>query len=211
MAEKILVVKAKALEEAGLKFGLTFDYEKLGEVILNPDNALFMDRDEVETDPEYKQVISYIIFGYADDSAIFTYRRATDGRETRLCGARAIGVGGHVNDFDCRTGEKTFEQCYMESVRRELKEELIIDTPILNQYPIGIIYNDMDDVGKVHVGFVHYIELAEPKIWPKSPEIAGHGWMAPGYALAEADTFEFWSRTLLENWQRIREIVTEKK
>jgi predicted NUDIX family phosphoesterase len=211
MAEKILVTSAKVLRESGLTNGLLFDFEDLANIILDRKNSQFMDRDEVEDNPKFIQIVSYVIFGYGNDDYVFSYRRANDGRETRLHGARSLGVGGHVNTYDDECADGNLEDCYVESLRREISEELIIDTEIIKQIPLGIIYNDIDDVGKVHLGFVHYIELAKPQVWPKSPEIAGYKWVAPGYILPEKDTFEIWSKMLLENWVRIREIVTEKK
>ena len=59
--EKVLVVKRNVIEEVGIFHGLNFDVEKYLEKIFAPGMLSFMPRPEAETNPDYKQLIPYVI------------------------------------------------------------------------------------------------------------------------------------------------------
>src|ERR671912_1765665 len=57
------------------------------------EHATFRPRDEVETDPSWKQVIPYLAL--RDGDRIFLMRRTKAGADERLHDRYSIGIGGH--------------------------------------------------------------------------------------------------------------------
>jgi len=120
--------------------------------------ASFMDREAAETDENFKQLISYCIILCGD--SILTYRRSGTGGEDRLHGQLSIGVGGHANNQD---DPEEFFWAYANSVIRELHEEigLKIDHDALQASVAGLINDDTDPVGRVHLGVCHIVSVNE--------------------------------------------------
>lgn len=125
--------------------------------------------DGVEKNPDMQQVIFYglIVRG----NTFFVYKRGDEGMsEKRLSSKISVGVGGHIEPSDASL---------INSLYRELDEEVSF---VKNGNPInfrnesgeinldafhavatveikGLIKNDTDDVGKVHVGLFCVIRV----------------------------------------------------
>jgi predicted NUDIX family phosphoesterase len=109
----------------------------------------FRERDEVETDFSYKQLIPYVIFSNGDN--VFVYQRSSTSDESRLRKKYSIGIGGHIDDVD--QGNSILDIVH-NAMLREVEEEIGIPTTI-NQYTLfGFINDNADDVGRVHFGLV---------------------------------------------------------
>lgn len=106
-------------------------------------SGTFRLRSEAETDPAWKQVIPYVVL--RDGDAIFLMRRTRAGGDERLHDRFSIGVGGHVNpeDRDVAGG-----------LEREWREE--IESDFVPEFqPIGVLNDDDNAVGAVHLGLVY--------------------------------------------------------
>ena len=102
----------------------------------------FRARAEAENDPSWKQVIPYVAL--RDDDRIFLMRRTRAGGDERLHERYTIGVGGHVNPED---GD------IFGGLRREWAEE--IDADFMPDFqPLGVLNDDENAVGAVHLGLV---------------------------------------------------------
>lgn len=114
-------------------------------------------REAAEKDPNYRQVIPYVLVHYGNKYLAVT-RHQTQG-EARLHGKVSIGIGGHINPVD---GEPA--DLLDAGLRRELSEELAIDNPpsFTDLKLIGVICDDTDEVSRVHLGVVLKWEAAEP-------------------------------------------------
>lgn len=130
----------------------------------NDINFSWMRRGDCETDPRYKQVIPYVIYyDIAKDAYLSYYRKAGDGR---LLGSLSIGVGGHINPCDSSTKQITsINPVVLNNINRELAEELgilYIKSWDWWLYFRGFIYDNDNEVGKVHVGltFLKPIQLS---------------------------------------------------
>src|SRR5699024_9333875 len=55
-------------------------------------------RGDMEADPSYKQLISYVLIKSEQGDSTLVYRRLGGGGEERLHGLLSIGAGGHRND-----------------------------------------------------------------------------------------------------------------
>ncbi len=81
-------------------------------------------------------------------------------------------------------------------MHRELAEEVIIDTPYVEQC-IGLINDDHTPVGRVHLGVVHLFDVERPAVRPHEPEILDAGFRPASELLADLDRFESWSQYCL--------------
>src|SRR5207249_61258 len=113
------------LERLGLFHGLIFDVQKYLPALLSRGNNFFMPRSRAETDPNFKQIIPYVLLVH--DGRVLFYIRGKKAGEQRLVAKGSIGIGGHMNEGD----EHLFamdEAAYLEGVRREVCEELNVQT-----------------------------------------------------------------------------------
>lgn len=133
--------------------------EKLGN-LLRHQNLHFRIREEAEKNPQYKQIIPYVMLTHHESRSVFAYSRTNAATESRLHGKFSIGVGGHIDweDFDV-DAIKTFS----DAVGRELHEEvghtwagLLPNMDSLR----GFIYDGSTEVGSVHLGVVLQLKLA---------------------------------------------------
>jgi predicted NUDIX family phosphoesterase len=82
-------------------------------------------------------------------------------------------------------------------MRRELDEEVIIDTPYDGRI-VGLINDDETEVGKVHLGVVHLFDVSEPRISPRETDIIDAGFRPMAELLADLSRFETWSQICLK-------------
>lgn len=170
--EQILVVTRELFDELGDFQGINTEIARYLPSLLNPENNFFMDRGAAEEDPSHKQLIPYCIFRVKDDqgSRYLHYTRGKSGGESRLHAQISIGVGGHINPVDQREdhlGEKT----YIAGVEREIDEELNINGGHTNNI-VALLNDDSNEVGKVHLGVVHMIDLETDDVHANEDAIA---------------------------------------
>ena len=136
--------------------------------VLVPELAQFRPRSEVEGEPNFKQIIPYVVFRCGD--AVFCYTRGTIQGESRLHRLRSLGVGGHVAEADA--GGRANLDAYEIALRRELDEEVVVNSGGQIRR-VGIINDDATPVGQFHLGVVHLYELHAPtlrprrRVWPR--------------------------------------------
>ncbi len=104
---------------------------------------------------------------------------------------RSVGVGGHISSIDAEVGPT--HDVYREGMRRELDEEVIIDTPY-TETVAGLINDDETPVGQVHLGMVHLCDVAEPNVQPREADIQGARFTPVADILTRLDDFESWSQ-----------------
>jgi predicted NUDIX family phosphoesterase len=141
-------------------------------------------RAEVEDDAAWKQVIPYLAL--FDGSLIFLMRRTRAGGDARLHERYSIGIGGHINPGD---GDP------LGGLSREWAEELAADfEPVFE--PIGLLNDDDDPVGAVHLGLVFAADAAgRPVSIRETHKLSGE--FVPLEQVADvADQLETWSALL---------------
>jgi predicted NUDIX family phosphoesterase len=114
----------------------------------------FHPRYMMEEDPSFLQIIPYVVIQNAAKE-ILVYRRSAKGGEDRLHDKFSIGVGGHL-DFE-NESLSGFET-YINGMAREIKEEVNLDIDPHAFVPKFLIFDPSNDVGKVHLGVVTFIE-----------------------------------------------------
>lgn len=108
--------------------------------------------EEMET---FKQIIPYVLV--ARDDKFLVYKRTKSGGEERLHDKVSIGFGGHIDIGDVvatENGESIdIETTIANAAAREITEELKLnETPEF--MPYGLILDESDAVGRVHLGIV---------------------------------------------------------
>ena len=159
--EEVLVVPRALFDQLGAFQGFQTDgLDAAIRQLLDPGNHFFMDRAAAEEDPSHKQLIPYCIFRCGE--RILHYTRGKSGGEARLHAKISVGVGGHVNPID--TGEgRTGPDAYHAAVTREIEEELDLREDHQHRI-IGLLNDESNPVGQVHLGIVHLIELTSDEV-----------------------------------------------
>ncbi len=119
------------------------------------ERGFFVEREVAERTPTWKQVIPYTVVTRGDE--VLLLRRLRTGGEARLHDKLSIGVGGHINPEDL--DDSTTRDPVAAGTRRELEEELLIEGPS-TLTAVGILNDDSNPVGAVHVGLVQVLELS---------------------------------------------------
>lgn len=112
-----------------------------------------MRRGDAEENVNFKQPIPYVALKRGDE--VFSYKRLSGGGEARLHNQISLGVGGHLNNVE----GLDFYGVLADGLQRELEEELFINKDKLTLTTIGLINDDSNDVGKVHIGMLVIGEL----------------------------------------------------
>ncbi len=173
---------------------IPLSWETLCTMLEGEHPADWLPRAEVEEDPRWKQPIPYVL---VEDRAgrLATYRRS--GGERRVHGHWSVGIGGHVERIDGRSG---LGDTLLACARREVVEEL-------GQMPealrfLGIVNAEITAVGRVHWGLVFEARL--PIAVDHSPELGPVHWHDPDHirrSAASSDAtgieLELWSHLAL--------------
>lgn len=119
-------------------------------------HAKFVDREEAESNQWLKQIIPYVVL--TSEDKVFLYRRGKKGSEEKLHDNYSIGIGGHINPED---DEEPF-LAFVKGAVREIKEEigLDLDPNIIMGSAIGLVNDESNAVGRVHLGAVLMIQIA---------------------------------------------------
>lgn len=163
-------------------------------------HGFFVERERAEREPEWKQVIPYSVVVAAGE--VLLLKRTKRGGEARLHDKLSIGVGGHINPEDLvgcgSAGTTPRRELTATGAQRELDEELVI-AGARELHVVGIINDDSNPVGAVHVGLVQLIDVAGPVAIRETDVLEGH-LVAPS-ALRErarqGANFESWSALLI--------------
>ena len=202
MDEMIIVApRVNVFNNETLTFqGVNSDNETLKEVVSNLANTYsVMRRGDAEENPTFKQPIPYCVLKRGNE--VFVYERLQGGGETRLHSKLSMGVGGHMNKFEV---EDFYEQLSV-NLERELEEELLIDGDRLSLDTIGLINDDENEVGKVHIGLLVIAELKEDATVAVRETDQLKGMWLTIEDLTQSDTYE-----RLESWSQFVVDVLKK-
>ena len=198
LTERVLVVPTAVFHRLGHFQGFTRDVDRYLDELFSPEYTTYRPRHEVEQDPGFKQLIPYVVLHYRDESGrdmVFQYTRGTGQGEGRLHRKRSVGIGGHISAVDSDADASV--DPYQEGMRRELDEEVIIETPY-TAHCVGLINDDQTEVGSVHLGVVHRFDVERPAVRPREDEIIQSGFRPVEEILADLSGFETWSVICME-------------
>lgn len=184
--EDILVVKRADLFANYIDFqGLSI--EPLADIfsIIN-EKKEFLPRAKMETDYTYKQIIPYLIFNH--ENQYFLMQRKSQASEQRLKNKYTLGIGGHIRAADM------IHNSILDWSLREFHEEVTFTGSITCE-PLGILNDDSNDVGKVHIGIVLLLKGNHPDINIKS-ELKSGSMLSLDEMTPYVEHMESWSQTV---------------
>lgn len=188
--EQILVVPRSLFDELGAFEGFSQDVDRYLATLLDPKNNFYMDRAEAEEDPTHKQLIPYCVFHH--EGKVLHYTRGKSSGESRLHAQGSIGVGGHINPIDA-SADPLGLGTYYAAVEREIDEELNIEGEYSSRI-VGLINDDSNAVGQVHLGIVHLYELESPQVSSNEDALANLSFQTEEALLGELfPQLETWS------------------
>ena len=183
--EQVLGI-ARALVPGGLK------WRGLRSAALDPylaaiaAHGTYRPRREAETDPSWKQIIPYLVL--RDGERVLLMRRTRAGGDTRLHEKYTIGIGGHVNPGDTDP---------LDALRREWAEEIDADfEPDLE--PLGVLNDDDNAVGTVHLGLVYSADAGGRTVGIRENDKLEGGFATFAEVGAVVTRLETWSAHLFE-------------
>lgn len=162
--------------------------------------GFFVQRDTAEHNPEWKQIIPYSIL--VRDEHVLLMRRLPQGGESRLHGKLSIGVGGHINPEDL--GTTGVSDPVEAGTRREVDEELRVQGTY-EVRSIGLLNDDSNSVGAVHVGWVQVL-LVKGDVEIREEDVLEGRLVTPGELrgeLSRGADFETWSSILVQELDKI--------
>jgi predicted NUDIX family phosphoesterase len=174
-------------------------------------HGYFVQRDHAEHDPDLKQVIPYTLV--VRRGQVLLLRRLARGGESRLHDKLSIGVGGHINPQDAEQEKQTSGRsghaagALEAGTRRELEEELHIESDVTIQR-VGILNDDSNPVGAVHVGLVQVVQV-RGDVRVREDDVLEGSFVAPAKLRrlqGDGANFETWSAILID---RLHEVVPD--
>jgi predicted NUDIX family phosphoesterase len=147
----------------------------------------FIPRSVAEEDATYKQIIPYLIFRYGE--RYFLMQRQSQASESRLQSKYSLGIGGHIRQEDIQ------QSSIFSWAQREFHEEVKY-TDAMSFRPVGVLNDDTNSVGQVHLGIVMLIQGQTPNIQVKSELKSGKLYGVRELELYQ-DRMESWSQILL--------------
>ena len=195
--EDVLVVPRVLFEKAGAFQGFCGNTAAYLPLLLDPELTSWRLRASVEEDPSFKQLIPYCLLSHRGPDGVvkyFAYTRGGGQSEARLRAKRSVGIGGHISSTDGEYGDDT---SYDAGMRRELDEEVAI-VGTWKARCAGLINDDSNAVGSVHLGIVHILELAKPAVSSRESELVECGFETLEALLAARERFESWSQITLD-------------
>ena len=178
--------------------------------------GFFAERAAMEERPDFQQIIPSFVLMDTTKNTILVFQRKPKHTEQRLAGLWTPVFGGHTDpiDFDRETVHGFADVAGLEipavifnALAREMWEETGIDILEIDIGFNGIIKDDSNDVGKVHMGILFMVDLEitedlKEQILSKSEihnivEIEGAH--LPEYIEDNFDKLESWAQLVLED------------
>ena len=184
--ENVICVETSAIESA---FDLSKQYWRVKIEVIDALRYEYVKRAVAEVDFNYKQVIPYAIVENRKGE-VLCYQRC--GSEKRLSDMFSVGIGGHVNDKD--VGHSLYE-CLLSGLMREFSEEVGVNIHECQIELMGMINEDVTEVGHCHIGVVFKIVVDDSYLRFDS-EIGNPQWVT--MSNIDLSRFELWSNLALK-------------
>ncbi|HEY8854381.1 MAG TPA: hypothetical protein VIN12_03805, partial [Candidatus Dormibacteraeota bacterium] len=154
-SEQVLCVKREDIFPDGAWHGFVSDRLDERQAVIR-EHHFFMARAKVEDDPNYQQIIPYVVFRHGD--RYFLTHRLRASSEKRLRKQYSLGLGGHINPGDLEAGDPI-----QDGLKREWEEEVVYDGSFEAKL-IGLLNDESSPVSKVHLGVVFLVDGDTPNI-----------------------------------------------
>lgn len=133
---------------------ITEDTQELLDLIVGEHR--FINREEVENDENYKQIIPYVVICNNDE--YYLLQRTKNQTESRLHNKYSLGIGGHINPIKVEWKDDII----IEGLRKELREEISMNGNYKLEF-IGFINDESSKVSRVHLGLMYILNPEVPE------------------------------------------------
>lgn len=196
--EMVLVIRRSLFDRLGAFQGIHLDVDRYLPEFLSHKNNLFLRRSEAETDPSYKQLIPYAVFTWKGQ--LLHYTRGIKSGEQRLIALGSIGIGGHINDSDEEL--ELDRSAYHSAFHREIREEVHLAAGFRDRI-VGLINDDSNEVGRVHLGVIHLVELESPEVRSAESALRQLEFLSIGELQNRLTALETWSQLVVQHWAEL--------
>lgn len=160
-------------------------------------------RYRLEEDPQYQQIIPYLLLFDADSEKLFAYRRGVSGGDDRLHEMHSVGVGGHMNTKD--VGDP------IKAAHREFKEEVKVKGKRISLKKfkdrlsfIGLLKDWSNEVSSVHLGLLFAVNVTGWELESRNKKDMDTYWIPfdeveRTYA-EKREECERWTQLVMEEW-----------
>ncbi|MEZ6003362.1 MAG: hypothetical protein R3F17_06660 [Planctomycetota bacterium] len=174
-------------------------------------SGFFVERARAEQAPEWKQIIPYTLV--IRDGQVLCLARTKQGGETRLHDKLSLGVGGHINPIDLESpsdaapaGRNPIPRA---TIREVLEEELIVEG-VHELHTLGLLNDDSNPVGAVHLGWVQALVVHGEVEVREKDQLVGR-FRSPRELQDMLDSganFETWSGFLIPKLEQLVEHIS---
>lgn len=197
MGEKILVARADELkQQVDFKRFRALPEEEIDRLYASVE-LVAMERDLVENDPTYRQVVCCTVIHY--NYSWFTFVRHSTHDGAQLQKKRSMCLGGHIHG-DNQT--LFLDERLKDPALREVNEGLLIPDRI-DLRLAGLLNDDSDDVSRFHLGLVYVAKLSQAGINKRDQGITDIRFCGVGDLLQDRDHFETTSQILIDHLQAL--------
>jgi predicted NUDIX family phosphoesterase len=144
-------------------------------------------RAEAEHDPDWQQIIPYLLM--RDGARLFLMQRTRAGGDARLHDLFSLGIGGHLNPEDGGV---------LTGLRREFHEEMVADWDPQPRL-LGLLKDDDVLVGQVHLGVVFEADAAGRALAVRETDKLSGRFADLEECLAVYERMETWSQLLYDH------------
>lgn len=190
--KKILVTNAQWVNNANPK-NVIIDGQRAQNIVdyINR-NPIYKEQSMMEQNPNYRQVIPYIVVEGKSDGRVVLMQRMPQQGEARLSGYHYIGVGGHTEYKDTGRGDDIIKV----AAKRELNEELGFNGGDLQL--MGVIKMDDSEVDRVHLGILYNYVTDEVKFSTNEMALHNPRWATTNDIKAVYRNLEGWSKLVFD-------------
>jgi predicted NUDIX family phosphoesterase len=153
--------------------------------------GLFRQREEVEEDLSFKQIIPYGVISCKD--SFYLFRRTGGQTDKRLPNLFYLGVGGHMNPGKSTGPEELY---LIDELKRELSEEvrLVNGCQIESIEFIGFINDDTIQVGRFHIGLLYHIHISNKEVFINETNKMTADWIDKSNLTEFYEGMETWTK-----------------
>lgn len=185
--EEIVVIKRELIFAQGQWHGLRTD-QAMPYLALIKKQYQLQPRVSAEYDAHFKQIIPYLVCMH--NNHYFVLQRTAHTTEQRLKNKLSLGVGGHLHQQDMQ-GDSIVDWA-----AREWREEVAYAGACRTSV-LGLLNDERNSVGQVHLGCVVLMQLEIPHIAVRS-ELKCGSFMTYEQCQEEYARFEPWSQILID-------------
>lgn len=190
MNSKILCIKEETLFKDEKWNGLMTS-KKEGYLSLLREESEFRVREDLDSDPQYKEIIAQVILRYKDKYYLHRQVKKNENRLNSLC---PLPIGGNIKEVDMKNGADILEA----ALERELHEKVVLNSEILKKTYLGLIYiEDENPVSEPHVGLVYIFDLDGTDVHVDEEGLEDIGFVSLDYLKTNIEKLTYWSRIII--------------